>query len=95
MVEEKCDFGDFVKSKKVSLINRRSLGENCIFVNFTFYRSPNSLFNLHIHTGQLLNTLEGHSANVTSVAFSPDGNRIVSGSYDSTVRVWDAASEDC
>ena len=27
-----------------------------------------------------------------SVAFSPDGTRIVSGSHDYTVRVWDAAS---
>jgi WD40 repeat protein len=26
------------------------------------------------------------------VAFSPDGTRIVSGSSDNTVRVWDAAS---
>ena len=31
-----------------------------------------------------------HSARVTSVAFSPDGKTIVSGSYDKTLKVWDA-----
>ena len=34
--------------------------------------------------------LQGHTEYVTSVAFSPDGTRIVSGSVDNTVRVWDA-----
>ena len=30
-----------------------------------------------------------------SVSFSGDGKRIVSGSYDRTVRVWDAVSGEC
>ncbi|KAJ5253778.1 WD40 repeat-like protein [Penicillium chrysogenum] len=37
-----------------------------------------------------LQTLEGHSNSVLSVAFSPDGQRIVSGSYDNTIKLWDA-----
>ena len=31
-----------------------------------------------------------HSHRVTSVAFSPNGGRIVSGSRDETLKVWDA-----
>jgi WD40 repeat protein len=33
-----------------------------------------------------------HSEGVTSVAFSPDGTRVLSGSQDSTLKLWDAAS---
>ena len=37
-------------------------------------------------------TLTGHSNWVTSVAYSPDGRHIVSGSNDRTVKIWDAQS---
>jgi WD40 repeat protein len=30
-----------------------------------------------------------HGSRVTSVAFSPDGTKIVSGSNDLTIKVWD------
>ncbi|RME33147.1 MAG: serine/threonine protein kinase, partial [Thermoflexia bacterium] len=41
-------------------------------------------------TGRLLRSLEGHTGPVYAVAVSPDGRFIVSGSWDHTVRVWEA-----
>ncbi len=37
-------------------------------------------------------TLKGHTDFVHCVAFSPDGRRIVSGSIDRTLKVWDATT---
>jgi WD40 repeat protein/serine/threonine protein kinase len=41
---------------------------------------------------QELKTLRGHGKPVVSVAFSPDGHRMVTASYDHTATVWDAGS---
>jgi len=44
-------------------------------------------------TGQMEGSpFTGHTDSVNSVAFSPDGTRIVSGSYDRTIRVWNATT---
>eukprot|EP01137_Pigoraptor_chileana_P025186 Opistho-2@94276 len=40
-------------------------------------------------------TLGGHSGEVLSVAYSPDGQTVATGSGDCTARVWDAATGQC
>ncbi|KAF2798578.1 hypothetical protein K505DRAFT_232891, partial [Melanomma pulvis-pyrius CBS 109.77] len=43
-------------------------------------------------TGALRSTLEGHAGGVESVAFSPDGQKVASRSWDMTVKLWDAST---
>ena len=37
--------------------------------------------------------VNAHSNYITSVVFSPDGTKIVSGSYDQTIKVWDFGAQ--
>ncbi|KAJ5647217.1 hypothetical protein N7490_003589 [Penicillium lividum] len=52
--------------------------------------SPDS-FDIHVwsvQTGQLLDQLSGHEGPVSALGFAADGNHLVSGSWDHTVRIW-------
>ena len=43
-------------------------------------------------SGECRLTLNGNAGGVMACAWSPDGRRLLSGSYDNTLRVWDARS---
>jgi WD40 repeat protein len=41
-----------------------------------------------VNNGKCIKTLEGHTYDIYSVAYSPDGKYIISGSGDKTIKIW-------
>lgn len=53
--------------------------------------SSHDSFDIHlwnVQTGELLDRLSGHEGPISTLAFTPDGGTLASGSWDRTIRLW-------
>ena len=71
-----------------------SPSQNGLRVDFENQLAPwiNTIFPIPKNWSPLLRTLEGHFGRVNSIAYSPERQKLVSGSDDGTVRIWTAAT---
>lgn len=53
-------------------------------------QGPGTLRLWDVAKGEEIRAFDGHTAPITSVAFSPDGKKIITSSFDRTLRLWDA-----
>ncbi len=63
-----------------------------------YYRTANKIPRIEIRevaTHKVLTELVGHKKMPTCLAYAHDGNRLLSGADDQTVRIWDPATSEC
>lgn len=58
------------------------------YVLFIYYNINVDLTYLLL-TGQELNTLIGHNAEIVTINFNNTGNEVITASFDNTIKIWD------
>ena len=92
--------GELIRKIKLSSssiafgLNNRRVVSGCSFFNERGFLSSNSVCVWDFDSGEIIHTFKGHTNMVSSVTFSPDGKKIISASYDNSVRVWDFEKYD-
>jgi len=54
-----------------------------------------SIYIWDVSSGDRIQILKGHSKNIISLSFTPDGRYIISGSQDKSVKIWDYVTGIC
>jgi WD40 repeat protein len=60
----------------------------------TAAENDNTVWVWNTATGQKTLALFSHSGSITGVAFSPDGELLLTGSMDGTIKVWNVSCLD-
>jgi WD40 repeat protein len=68
-------------------------GKTVAVSGFSGIESEDTVSLFDTATGKELRSFKAHGGQVCALAFSPDGKRLVTGSWDSTVLVWDLAAK--
>uniref|UniRef100_A0A6B2L345 NLE domain-containing protein n=1 Tax=Arcella intermedia TaxID=1963864 RepID=A0A6B2L345_9EUKA len=87
--EETMPYSFFVNDKEIVSSLASTLDNTTSTEDITkIVYQPLALFRVHMVT-RCSSSLQGHTEAVLSVAFSPDGTQLATGSGDTTVRLWD------
>ena len=63
-----------------------------VSANSSYSQKDYTMTSWDVNTGELKTTFEGHTRTITSMAFSSDGETLVTSSSDRSVRIWDVAT---
>lgn len=81
--------------KLIALTSSNNLGDGTVAGRNVFAAgvkpvfSTNTITIWNIETQEKINTWQGHNNIISSVSFSPDGNQILTSSYDGFVKIWE------
>lgn len=84
----------------ISLMNREMRRDKTTFWSVVFSPDSHTIAAANLEriglwstkTGKLVRLLKGHTGNVSSIAFSPDGKCLASGSDDGSVKLWEVGT---